>query len=174
MELQILSKLKDKVKVGFVVTITEKVFSQIKVGDERYLYAREALNNCWIWVESNGISGDDLYELIDNAECKGISEFAEDEEDLNIAKLWSLLVDTVSYTSWNVYKKENTKYLPQALKSINEESFIILIESAVETGFISKDEIAAMEQHLLFHYQNSNDSIVLIREDFMKKIISDH
>lgn len=170
MELQILSKLKDEIKVGFVITIAEKVFSQIKEIDERYADGREALNKCWTWAESNGISGDDLYELIDNAECTGISEFAEDEEDLNIARLWSLLVDTVSYTSWKAYKKENTKYLPQALEGIKEESLIIFIESAVDTSFITKDEIAVMEQHLLSSYQISDDKIVIIRDNFMKKI----
>lgn len=35
MELQILSKLKDEVKVGFVITIAEKVFLKIKLTDEK-------------------------------------------------------------------------------------------------------------------------------------------
>ncbi|AQS07228.1 Imm6 family immunity protein [Clostridium beijerinckii] len=170
MELQILSKLKDEVKVGFVITIAEKVFLKIKLTDERYADGRKALNKCWTWAETNGISADDLYEVIDNAECTGISEFAEDEEDLNIARLWSLLVDTVSYTAWKAYKKENTKYFPQALEGIKEESIIIFMESAVETSFISKDEIALMEQHLLANYQISDDKIVINRESFIKKI----
>lgn len=44
--------------------------------------------------------------LIDNADFTGISEFAEEEEDSNIARLWSLLVDAVAYTSWEAYKKK--------------------------------------------------------------------
>ncbi|WP_252230798.1 Imm6 family immunity protein [Clostridium sp. ZBS15] len=172
MELQRLGKLKDEIKVGFVITIAEKVFSKINKTDDRYVDGRDALNKCWTWVENNGISGDDLYELIDNAECTGISEFVEDEEDLNIARLWSLLVDTVSYTSWMAYKKENTKYLPQSLEGIKEESFIILIESAIETSFITKDEIIVFEQQLLSNYQISDDKIAIIRDDFMKKIMS--
>lgn len=174
MELQIISKLEGEVKVGFAITIAEKVFSQIKDVDERYIDGRDALNQCWMWAESNGISADDLYELIDNAEYIGISEFAKDEDDLNISRLWSLLVDTVVYTSWMAYRKEKTKYLPQVIEGIEEESLIDFIKNAIETTFITKEEIAAMEQHLLSNYQVSNDKIVIIRDDFMKKIIGEY
>ncbi len=49
MDLQVINRLNDEVKVGFVITIAEKVFSVIDKDDE----------------------------LIDNPECTGISEFAE-------------------------------------------------------------------------------------------------
>lgn len=170
MALQMLNNFKEEVKVGFIISISEKIFSRINIIDEQYVYAREALDKCWIWVESDGISGDDLYELIDNAEGIGISEFAEDEENINIAKAWLFLVDTVSYTAWNAYKKENTKYLPQALEGIKEESFIILLESAVETSFITKDEIAIMEQRLLLNYQTIDEKRLVIRDDFIRNL----
>ncbi|MBU3202525.1 immunity 6 family protein [Clostridium estertheticum] len=174
MELQIINSLEDEVKVGFAITIAEKVFSKIKAVDARYTDGREALNQCWTWAESNGISGDNLYKLIDNAECTGISEFAEDEDDLNVARLWSLLVDTVCYTSWRAYKKEKRKYLPQSLEGIKEESLIIFIESAIETTFVTKEEIVTMEQHLLSNYQVRNDKRVIIRDDFMKKVMNEY
>lgn len=172
MELQRLIKLKDEIKVGFIITIAEKVFSQIRENDERYKDGREALNKCWTWAESNGISGDDLYELIDNADCTGISEFAENEEDLNIASIWSVLVDTVSYTSWKAYKKEKTKYLPQALESIKEESLMIFIESVIEAGFITKGTITVMEKNL-FSSNQMKEGIVIVKDDFMKKVMLD-
>ncbi|MGE6260573.1 Imm6 family immunity protein [Heyndrickxia sporothermodurans] len=164
--------LEEDIKVGFVLTIGEKVFSIIKNDDERYLDGRDALDKCWAWVENKRVSGDDLYELIDNAECTGISEFAEDEEDLEIARLWSLLVDIVSYTAWKAYKREKTIYLPQALEGIKEESVAILIESAIETTFITKEKIQLMEQRLLNKLQVSNDKTIT-RYDFMTKILSD-
>ena len=109
MKFKTLISLKDEIKVSFIVTIGEKVFSRINKNDERYLDGREALDKCWKWAENQSISADDLYELIDNAECTGISEFAEDEENLDIARLWNFIVDIVSYTAWMGYKKENTK-----------------------------------------------------------------
>ncbi|MDI5789550.1 Imm6 family immunity protein [Bacillus licheniformis] len=78
--------------------------------DERHPEGREALDKCWLWVESHAVTGDDLYELIDNADFTGISEFAEEEEDSNIARLWSLLVDAVAYTSWEAYKKKSKTF----------------------------------------------------------------
>mgnify|MGYP004505504955 CR=1 FL=1 len=170
MEFKTLIKLKDEIKVSFIVTIGEKVFSKINENDERYLDGREALDKCWKWAENKSISADDLYELIDNAECTGISEFAEDEENLNIARLWSLIVDIVSYTAWMGYKKENTKYLPQALESIREDSIIILIKSAVETNFITENEVLIMQQQLLSNYKLDED-MVISKEDFINKVM---
>ena len=170
MEFKTLIKLNDVIKVSFIVTIGEKVFSKINENDERYLDGREALDKCWKWAENKSISADDLYELIDNAECTGISEFAEDEENLNIARLWNLIVDIVSYTAWMGYKKENTKYLPQALESIREDSIIILIKSAVETNFITENEVLIMQQQLLSNYKLDED-MVISKEDFINKVM---
>lgn len=172
MDLQVINRLNDEVKVGFVITIAEKVFSAIDKDDERYIDGRNALDKCWLWAENNSISGDELYELIDNPECTGISEFAEDEEDLNIARVWSLLVDTVSYTSWKAYKKEKTKYLPQALEGIKEDSLLVFIESAVETTFVTKEEMDVMEQQLLSNYQTNYNGIN--KSDFIRNVIVEY
>ncbi|PEJ35498.1 Imm6 family immunity protein [Bacillus pseudomycoides] len=149
MDCDLIYPLEDDVKVTFILTIAEKVFQTIKKDDERYIAGRAALDKCWIWIESKGVCGDDLYELIDDADCTSISEFAEKEEDLRLARLWSLIVDVVSYTAWKAYTRENTKYLPQALEGIKEEHLKIVIESAVETAFIMKEEIQSMQQSLL-------------------------
>ncbi len=71
-----LDNLQDEVKVGFILTVAERVFSIISKDAERYPEGRETLNKCWLWVESHAVTGDDLYELIDNAYFTGISEFA--------------------------------------------------------------------------------------------------
>ena len=82
----LIENLQKEVKVGFVLAVAERVFSIISKDDERYPDGREALDKCWLWIESHAVTGDELYELIDNADFTGISEFAEEEEDLNIAR----------------------------------------------------------------------------------------
>ncbi|MCY8093429.1 Imm6 family immunity protein [Bacillus haynesii] len=162
-----LDNLQDEVKVGFILTVAERVFSIISKDDERYPEGRETLNKCWLWVESHAVTGDDLYELIDNAYFTGISEFAEEEEDLNIARLWSLLVDAVAFTSWEAYKKEEVKYLPQALEGINNDSIIIFLNSAVETGFITSKEVEKIRKGIE-DYQSTKEEISTNREEFIK------
>jgi len=110
--------LPSAVKAGCILAISEIVFSVINNSDERYPVGRDALDKCWLWVESGAVTGDELYELIGNADYTGISEYMEEEENLNIALMWSLLVDTVAYTAWAAYKREEVKYLPQALKAL--------------------------------------------------------
>jgi hypothetical protein len=167
MENNLIDNLHSEVKVAFVLTVAEKVFSVISTDDERYPEGREALDKCWLWAESHALTGDELYELIDNADFTGISEFAEEEEDLNIAKLWSLLVDAVAYTSWEAYRKEKVKYLPQSLEGINSDSITTILSSAVETSFLTIDEIERMKSVIL-DYNYTNNEIVLNREEFIK------
>lgn len=125
------------------------------------------MDKCWLWVESHAVTGDDLYELIDNADFTGISEFAEEEEDSNIARLWSLLVDAVAYTSWEAYKKEKVKHLPQALEGINKDSITIFLNSTVETGFITSKEVEKIRKGIEV-YQSAKEEIPTNREAFIK------
>ncbi|MED4390541.1 Imm6 family immunity protein [Priestia aryabhattai] len=159
--------LQSERKVGVVLIVAERVFSVISKGDERYPAGREALDKCWLWGESHTVTGDELYELIDSADYTGISEFAEEEEDLNMARLWSLLVDAVAYTSWEAYKNEKVKYVPQALEGIGADSITVFLNSAVETGFITVEEIERMEL-VFYDYECTSNETSIKREDFMK------
>jgi len=161
-----INNLPKEVKVGFVLAVAERIFSVIRKDDERYSDGREALDRCWLWVESHAVTGDELYELIDRADFRGISEFAEEELDLNVAKVWSLLVDVVAYTSWEAYKNENVKYLPQSLESISINSISIFLHSAVETSFITVEEIEQMAA-VMTNYRSENTEIPTRREDFI-------
>ena len=50
-------------------------------------------------------------------------------------------MDIVSYTAWIAYRKEKTKYLPQALEGIREEDFSYIINDAIENELISDTEV---------------------------------
>ncbi|MGP1906851.1 Imm6 family immunity protein [Metabacillus sp. JX24] len=158
--------LQIEVKVGFVLTIAEKVFIKISVKDERYSDGREALDKCWSWVESQTVTGDELYELIDNPDFTGISEYAEEEDDLDIARIWSLMVDAVAYTSWEAFKSEGVKYLPQSLEGISTDSISTILESAVETSFVKEEEINRMVT-VVSEYSESDLERLNKKEDFL-------
>ena len=161
-----LESLEDKIRCGFVIAIGEKVFKHISEENDRYTDGRAALDTCWNWFENGNISGDELYEIIDNAECTGISEFVAYEKDIRLARIWCLLVDIVSYMAWIEYKKEKVKYLPQALEGIREDSILVLLDSAVETTFITEDEISMMQNKLL-HCLDSTENKKVNKDFFM-------
>jgi hypothetical protein len=148
-----IDNLQSELKVGVVLIVAERVFSVVRKDDEGYSKGREALDKCWLWVESHTVTGDELYELIDNVDYTGISEFAEEEEDLDIARLWSLLVDAVAYTSWEAYKKEKVKYLPQALEGIGADSINVFLNSAVETGIEFLDSTGGTDKSVIVDYE---------------------
>nr|WP_256213143.1 Imm6 family immunity protein [Bacillus sp. OV322] len=65
------------------------------------------------------------------------------------------------------YKKEKAKYLPQSLEGINADSITILLNSAVETAFLTTDEIKRMEL-ILQAYSCTNNAILIKRKEFIK------
>jgi Immunity protein Imm6 len=105
------------------------------------------LDICWLWSESLAVTGDELYELIDDADYTGISEFAEEEEEMNIAR-------------------EKVKYLTQSLEGINADSITIFLNSAVETRFLTVDEIERMES-VLHDYLCTDNEILIKKEEFI-------
>lgn len=144
MNIETILQSNDYKKVEYALLVSEKVIINIKNNQEKYLVAKEAINKCRAWVKNRELSGDDLYELLDNPECTGISEFAMEEDDISMINTWNLLVDIVAYTSWIAYKNENAKYLPQALEGIREENIKDILENAIETGFVTEQDILNM------------------------------
>lgn len=137
-----LGELKDKkIIIDIITKIGENAFSIVDKNDEKYLDGKQALDKCMSWSQEKNVSADELYELIDNPECTGISEFIDEENDSKTASLWCLLVDIVSYTAWIAYRKEKTKYLPQALEGIREEDFSYIINDVIENELISDTEV---------------------------------
>ncbi|NPC93868.1 hypothetical protein HOO54_17000 [Bacillus sp. WMMC1349] len=169
MENNLFNHLQSEVKVGFILTVAERIFLVISKDDQRYLDGRKALDKCWLWVESKDVTGDELYEFIDNVDYTGISEFAEEEEDLNIARLWSVLVDAVAYTSWEAYKKEKVKYLPQSLEGIDDD-ITNFLNCAVETSFLTINELNRMKYDFHNYHCIDNNKIPVKRQEFIKLI----
>ncbi|MEH6848910.1 MULTISPECIES: Imm6 family immunity protein [Bacillus] len=152
--------------------IAEKMFRKINKNDEKYTYGREALDKCWQWVECKGILADDLYELIDSRDCYDITEFAEDEDDMNRAEVWYALVDAVSYTIWQAYKNENAKYVPQAIEIIKDELIEDLIQHTTDTGFFYVECIEKLRNYLLENYlvDSAWESGAITKEEIMKMV----
>lgn len=155
--------LHDKVICGFLLSVVKKMIDAVDIDEDKKKVGNEAIELCWRWVERGDITADDLYELIDNAECSGISEYGENEHKKEIKEMWYILVDTVSYVTRIAYMNEGIKYLPQAIEGINKESILTLMHNIECVGIISEEELDNYQEkiaskHFECKYENIKKS----------------
>lgn len=51
------------------------------------------------------------------------------------------MLDAIAYIAWNLYRKRDVKFLPQALESISEDSAFDFIRNLEESGYIKKEDV---------------------------------
>ena len=167
-----IKNLNEEAKVAIGLIIAERMFKLIDISEDDYKTGREALDSCWKWLEGENIKADDLYDYIDSKDYIDVAEFAHLEKDDKKQYAWYAVLDAVSYTIWQAYKKENMKFVPQAIEVINDETLIILGENSVESKFFKFESIDKVKKYLLEKYSVGSDlqSNTIIKKDMMKMV----
>lgn len=167
-----IESLNEEAKVAIGLIIAERMFKLIDISEDDYKTGREALDSCWKWLEGENIKADDLYDYIDSKDYIDVAEFAHFEKDDKKQYAWYAVLDAVSYTIWQAYKKENMKFVPQAIEVINDEALIILGENSVKSKFFKFESIDKVKKYLLEKYSVGSDlqSNTIIKKDMMKMV----
>lgn len=131
--------LNSEAKVAIGLVIAEKMFNIMNMHEPGYNTAREALDSCWKWLEGEEIHADDLCNYIDSKDYVDVGEFANKEKDIKKQYAWYAVLDAVSYTTYQAYKKEKRKSVPQAIEMIDDETLRILVENAMESGYFEME-----------------------------------
>ncbi|MFS0763824.1 Imm6 family immunity protein [Peribacillus phoenicis] len=139
-----------KVAVGLV--IAENMFNIINMDEPGYKIGKEALDSCWKWLEGEKIDADDLCNYIDSEDYVDVAEFANKEKDLQKQYAWYSVLDAVSYTAYQAYKKEKRDFVPQVVEVIDDETLRLLGENANESGNFKLESLNNFKKYLLENY----------------------
>lgn len=139
-----------KVAIGLV--IAEKMFKIISMNEPGYETGRGALDSCWKWLEGEKIDADNLCNYIDSEDYVDVAEFANKEDDIKKQYAWYSVLDAVSYTTYQAYKKEKRKFVPQVIEMIDDETLRILGENAMESGYFKMESLNDIKNYLLENY----------------------
>ena len=157
---EIIKKIIIEARVALYLAIAEKafnsMFNDVDYYDEQFKTGREALDQCWYWVENGNVRAIDLYKLIDNPECDGTYEYGMEEQEYRKKVMWFSLTDAVAYTCWQAFHRENIKYLPQLIEGINEDLFNDYIKDAVDQKLVDLDTIDKIIKYLVETYSVAN------------------
>lgn len=166
--MEFINKLNAEAKVAVGLVIAEKMFNIISVEETGYKAGREALDSCWKWLEGGKIAGDDLCNYIDSEDYVDVAEFANKERDVQKQYAWYSVLDAVSYTTYQAYKKENRKFVPQVVEVIDDETLRILGENAIESGNFKIESLNNVKRYLLENY-STNDSSETSTYNYIKR-----
>lgn len=95
---------------------------------------------------------------IDSEDYMDVAEFASEEESEQKQYAWYTVLDAVSYTIYQAYKKEKIKYVPQAIEIVDDETLKILIENANESGLFNVDHIKEAQRFLLENHSFNTET----------------
>jgi len=149
-----IQNLSEEAKVAVGLVIAEKMFHLIDRNESGDKIAREALDGCWKWLEGEKVTADDLCTYIDSEDFEDIAEYANREEGLQKQYAWYSVLDAVSYTIYQAYKREERKVVPQIIEMIDDETLKILVENAMESSCLKVDSIRNVIMTLM-----ENDSV---------------
>ncbi|MGG3925322.1 Imm6 family immunity protein [Metabacillus fastidiosus] len=121
------------------------------------------------------ISADNLCNYIDSEDYIDVAEFANREKDVKKQYAWYVVLDAVSYTTFQAYKREERKLAPQVIEVIDDETLKILGENAIESGFFKVESISNIKNYLLENYSLSSNMAIhnYIQKDSLLKINND-
>lgn len=136
----------DKTKVGLLLAVAEKALVRSGQRGASYEFALNAMNQCRTWHMGflKTVSADTLYRLIDSEDGSNLEAFAHSGESPEARQLWRLLADAVAYIAWTAYRMENAAALPPMLRGIDGQLFFTVMDEAIESDLITRDEIEYM------------------------------
>ncbi len=168
-----IQNLNEEAKVAVGLVIAEKMFHLIDHNESGYKIAREALDSCWNWLEGKKVNADDLCNYIDSEDDEDIAEYANGEEGLQKQYAWYSVLDAVSYTIYQAYKREERKVVPQIIEMIDDETLKILVENAMESRFLKMDSVRNVIMLLMDNYSvgiNGEHHNGIMKESLMRTL----
>jgi len=131
-----------RARASFFLALAEKLFEGIDNEDEGYAQAREALENCWSWLEGKEVTADELYKYLENVDDTGLMVFAyEVKDDPGKISIWNTVITSLMYIIWQAYRLEGAEYVPQTIEAVDETIIDYLIEYASECQSYNKNWI---------------------------------
>ncbi|MDQ0227325.1 Imm6 family immunity protein [Metabacillus niabensis] len=161
-------------KVAIGLAVADKMFELLNINDnyKEYKMGREALDNCWKWLEGGNIEVDVLCNYIDSEDYEDIAEFANSAESTKEIYAWYAALYAVSSTTRQVYRKEENNYPPQIVESVDDDTLITFVEGAVKSEFLKIGILEKVKKYLLEKYPAGSDleDLTITKEEIMKMV----
>jgi len=154
-----LYQLSSDAQVAFLLALSDKIVYTISTSTG-YDKAVEALKQCWNWVETKNVSGDELYKFLDTIDETGLFVWMQLEEDEKRQRVWNCVVSAITFTTWKAYQYNNEKYLPAPIEEVDEDLIVYFIDQFHAINDQNGDVLNKFLEVLLVHYPKEYNEII--------------
>ena len=168
-----INKISIKARVAFYIAIAEKLFEQVNQNVSGYTQAREALDHCWSWLEGKAITGDELYEYLENEQDTGLMVFGYYFKNDPINEpIWKIIITSLMYNIWQAYQIENERYLPQTIEDVDETIIDDFMRYIDECQTFNRVWVDLLINYLIENYgtSNTNGNSAILKNEVMQII----
>lgn len=113
--------------------------------------SRNALDKCWEWIESQKVSGDDLYSLVDSGEEYDLVDIQVNIDSTVEVDILNCVINTILYICRNAYDCAN-EYLPQAIENVNESLYEETKKIFIRLDSSFHQKVEMFENHFYSNY----------------------
>jgi Immunity protein Imm6 len=130
-------KLTLRGQAALLLSVAEMIIGELCLDNHGLSLARNAIDDCWKWIEKTSIAGDALYEYVDNE---------DEEKDLGARELYYqkqnnhvmvavviALTCIVGYIARLAYIIEGERYFPVCIEMMDREFVNYIIENACKS-----------------------------------------
>lgn len=154
----------DDAKTAFLLTLSEKIMGKIQ-NYEWFHEVRQTMDMCWKWVGERKYSSNELYEKLDREDEDGYEDglflleamYDEVVNDPQVELTWFSILDAICYTTWQAYKYEKRKSLPQTLESESDETIDKFMEKIKQVDEYQEELVERLKEYLLANYPAGSD-----------------
>lgn len=167
-----INNITDNAKVAIISAVAENLFELLDINDkyDEYKMGRDALDDCWKWLEGEEIEAETICSYIDSENGFDVMEFAQREKNREKQNAWCAVLDAVAYTTVKAYERVGDYFPPQIVDSITDDTIIICFEMVVEAELFKVEMLEKIHKYLLENYPAGNDmeSSYITKEEIMK------
>jgi len=148
---KLISNVSIRGRAGFALSVAEHLLQDLKDDVEGYELALKAINKCWIWIESQNISGNDLFSLLMDENDDGLilHEGMAEETEKNS---WITLTTAIIYLAWLAYETGNIKERPGPVHEVDDDAIQTLMAYAEKSKSYNTTYISGLYSYVEANY----------------------
>lgn len=143
-----LSHMTIRGRAAFALTVADLVLPNIKGNPDATRRAYQALETAWRWVGGTPVTGDSLYQTLENENDQGllIDEYNAPQD---VTSSWVTITTAIAYVAWHAYRQAGVRHMPSPMYQVDEDALDQLLQFALQAPSVTADRLAALAESVL-------------------------
>jgi hypothetical protein len=150
-----------RARAAYFLAVAADVFGDAADSDTARTRAQQALSQGWNLIAGAvQVAADDLYALLEDEDGTGLMAFGyEARREPVRSAAWNALITAMMYVTWEAYRTEGARHLPQTIESVDATIIDHLHRFAERTGRFDRGFASRLRTYLQANHAASQDEL---------------